>query len=297
MDGKLTEKNIMSKKDRNYAAAEFTQQAVHKVVDLRSARRVFTFGDVHGNINPIRAAMKDAGYDGEAGDRMIGLGDWLDRGDHTTRIARFIEKHADDLHFVKGNHEQMLEDAARLRDGGISPVDLIRNGGSWLLDHLPDDGSGDEEDRDENGRLILDEKGRRIVKAVCGAPIALTVLTPGGHKIGIVHGEVRRMFGRLDWDAFTGVLEEQGPDGSFAENAMWDRDEVRRIRSAEASGETVAVTDMVENVDHVFHGHTILKKPLVWGNRSWIDVASYKRGKAAFIDIDKWVRKAMRQAA
>lgn len=274
-----------------YAPATFRQKPAHLEVDLSDARRIFVFGDVHGNIDPITDAMARVGYDGSAGDRMVGLGDWLDRGAHTTQIADFIEGHAEDLVFVKGNHEQLLEDAVRPRPGGISPAELIRNGGSWIIDHLPEDGdSSGEDDRDDEGRLLLDAGGRRIVNTVCGAPIALTVLTPAGHRIGFVHGEMRRMFGRLDWDAFTGTLLEQGPDGFIAQDAMWEREEVVRIRHEHADGKAVRPADMVEKVDHVFHGHTILKEVLTWGNRSWIDIASYKRGTAAFIDIDQWTR-------
>ena len=148
----------MNNKDEPaYAAATFEQQSAHIELDYGSARRIFVFGDVHGNIDPIRRAMKKVDYDHEAGDRMIGLGDWLDRGDHTTKVAKFIDRHTDNLVFVKGNHEQMLEDAVRPRNGGISPVDLIRNGGSWILDHLPQDGDGDDDDRDADGNLLMEQ--------------------------------------------------------------------------------------------------------------------------------------------
>ena len=271
-----------------YAPVVFEQKPVHVRLDLSDARRIYAFGDVHGNIDPIRDAMKKAGYSARDGDRMIGLGDWLDRGQHTTKIAKFIEEHADDLHFVKGNHEQMLEDAVRPREGGIDGVNLIRNGGGWLLERMRQE---DDEDTDGEGRLLLDAKGRRIVKAVCGAPVAMTVITPARYRIGIVHSEVRRMFGRLDWEAFVGTLEQQGPHGFIAEDAMWERDEIRRIKHEHADGKRARQSDHVENIDHVFHGHTILKEPLVWGNRSWIDVASYKRGSAAFVDVDEWTSR------
>jgi len=291
MDDHVTGKREMNDKNEPaYAAATFEQKPVHIDLDYGSARKVFIFGDVHGNIDPILRAMDKVGYDHEAGDRMISLGDWLDRGNHTTKVAKFIERHKDDLRSVKGNHEQMLEDAVRLRDGGISPIDLIKNGGKWILEHLPQDEDGPREDRDEHGNLLMDHKGRRIVAAVCGSPVALTITTPAGHRIGVVHGEMRRIAGRLDWNTFTGVLQEQGPDGFIAADAMWERDEIRRIKHEHAYGSRLRSSDMVENIDHVFHGHTILKEPLVWGNRSWIDIASYKRGETAFIDVDRWTR-------
>lgn len=268
----------------------FIQKPVHLEIDLSNARRVFTFGDIHGNLAPLKQAMKEARYDASAGDRMIGLGDWLDRGSDTLKIAKFIEKHADDLCFVKGNHEELLEDAVRPREGGRHPADLIRNGGSWIIDHLPESDE-DEEERDEKGQLVLDADGQRIVRSVCGAPIAITVKTPGNRKIGFVHGEALRIMNILDWDIFTGVLEQQGPYGYIAEGAMWERDEFLRIRSDHASGKKLKMRDMVQNVDHVFHGHTINKAPITWGNRSWIDIASYKRGEAIFADVDKWTRK------
>lgn len=272
----------------------FKQKPVHLEIDLSQARRVFTFGDIHGNIGPLKQALKKAEYDPEAGDRMIGLGDWLDRGEDTLKVAKFIEKHAKDLFFVKGNHEQMLEDAVKPRPNGIEAINLIRNGGAWLIDHLPDN---EEDDLDERGQMRLDEDGRRIVAAVCGAPIAITIKTPKGRRIGFVHGEVPIVAGLLDWEVFTGVLEEQGPYGELAESAMWEKDEFVRIRSDHAAGRKVPARDIVQNVDHVFHGHTINKAPVTWGNRSWIDVGSYKRGEAVLADVDKWAKKHSDQSS
>lgn len=266
----------------------FQQKPAHIEIDLSQARRVFTFGDIHGNLSPLKRALKKVGYDPDAGDKLIGLGDWLDRGEDTLKIAKFIEKHKDDLFFVKGNHEQMLEDAVRPRPGGIEAINLIRNGGAWLIDHLPDDG---EDDLDENGQMRLDKDGQRIVAAVCGAPIAITIKRPKGRRIGFVHGEVPIAAGLLDWDVFTGVLEEQGPYGHLAESAIWDRDEFVRIRSDHAAGKKAPKRDHVQNVDHVFHGHTINKTPITWGNRSWIDVGSYRRGEVILADVEKWAKK------
>ena len=97
--------------------------------------------------------------------------------------------------------------------------------------------------------------------------------------------------GLLDWEVFTGVLEEQGPYGELAESAMWERDEFVRIRSDHAADRKVPARDIVQNVDHVFHGHTINKTPISWGNRSWIDIGSYRRGEVILADVDKWAKK------
>jgi len=262
----------------------FIQQPVHVELDLSSARRVFVFGDIHGYLGNIEKAMRKVGYDAAAGDRMIGLGDWLDRGEETLEIGYFIEDHQDDLVFVKGNHEQMLEDAFVPGPNAMDPGMLIRNGGSWVL------GIMDEEEL-ENDRIVATPEGRRLLKAVCGAPIAITATMPSGSKVGFVHAEVRRILEMLDWNVFTGVLEQQGEQGGIAQEAIWARTEYKNLDKIKvAMGAKAPTSEYVANIDHVFHGHTIVKDVMTWGNRSWIDIGSYANSKIAFIDVEKHLK-------
>ena len=47
----------------------------------------------------------------------------------------------------------------------------------------------------------------------------------------------------------------------------------------------------VKNIDHVFHGHTILGSPFTLSNRSWIDTGAYMGGDLTLIDIDRFLQE------
>ena len=141
----------------------------HITIDFSDARRVLTFGDIHGRVDLLRAELKKTNFDPKQ-DRLIGLGDWLDRGPDTIEIADFIEEMGSSLASLLGNHEQMLADAVRRRNGGIYPGAFIRNGGAWIFDFA---------EETESDLIHLNAAGRRLVRSVCNAPIAITCKTPG----------------------------------------------------------------------------------------------------------------------
>lgn len=258
----------------------------HVNLDFSSARRVFTFGDVHGRVDILRDALEAEDFD-PAQDRLVGLGDWLDRGPDTTEVADFIEEMGDALIFVIGNHEQMLADAVRRRSGRISPTDFIRNGGAWIFDYA---------EKTEEDLVQLNAAGRRIVRSVCNAPVAITITTPGGYKAGFVHADTPRdpITGLLNWRYFTERLEELGRNSDLASNAMWDRRETEAVERRILYDADFDPNDDVHGIDHVFYGHTIMKNPITWGNRSWIDIGAYKRGKIALLDVDQWIAARIR---
>lgn len=256
----------------------------HVNLDFSSARRVLAFGDVHGRVDVLRNALEAEGFD-PAQDRLVGLGDWLDRGPDTTEIADFIEEMGDALVFVIGNHEQMLADAVRRRNGRISPLDFIRNGGAWIFDYA------DETDETDEDLIHLNEAGQRIVRSVCNAPIAITITTPEGYKAGFVHADTPRdpITGLLNWRYFTERLEDLGRNSDLASHAMWNRREVEAVEKRIFYNAEYDPNDDVHGIDHVFYGHTIMEEPMTWGNRSWIDIGAYRREQIALIDVGQWI--------
>ncbi len=93
----------------------------------------FVVGDIHGAFDLVLRAMDKARFD-PAVDRLLSVGDLIDRGDGSHRCARFLAQPY--VHAVRGNHEDMLLDL--YKDGEPVPAVLMfaarSNGfpcGSW----------------------------------------------------------------------------------------------------------------------------------------------------------------------
>ncbi len=104
--------------------------------------KIYVFSDIHGEFNKLKALMEQVFP--EKGDKLVFLGDYIDRGDMTFEVIEFLididKKH--DCVFLQGNHEEMFMDYL----AGIYEKLFISNGGNktvksygkhgWELDRL-----------------------------------------------------------------------------------------------------------------------------------------------------------------
>jgi serine/threonine protein phosphatase 1 len=83
--------------------------------------RLIAIGDIHGCIDQLRDIIENA-LKAAPGDRIIFLGDYVDRGMHSREVIDYIiglkEKHSDII-TLKGNHEAMLLDALETGDSTL----------------------------------------------------------------------------------------------------------------------------------------------------------------------------------
>lgn len=74
--------------------------------------RTLVFGDVHGNYDGLLQALHHAGY--SEGDRLIGLGDYIDYGIQSRQVIEFLiaaKRNNPECLWIRGNHENILLDA------------------------------------------------------------------------------------------------------------------------------------------------------------------------------------------
>ena len=250
--------------------------ADHEMLDLSLARRIFVFGDVHGCLALLLAKLLAVGFDGAAGDIAICVGDWMDRGPAgLAEMRAFLDANPAVL-WVRGNHEDIIRNACH--DGGRRTVDqtagdLVKNGGMWAFDHV------DHERNRGNAELTA------FADMLNDAPIAYTIITPAGRRVGIVHAAVPNQ----SWSHMVDALE--GPDPAredMTHHCMWDRDAADMAMDRRAAGQAFGY--LVEGIDHVFHGHTVVgREPMTFGNASWIDTGAYKTGILTMLDIDAFL--------
>jgi serine/threonine protein phosphatase 1 len=275
--------------------------APHLELDLTGVRRLLIGGDVHGHLARLIDALNRVGYDPAQGDRLILLGDLLDRGPEVLAIHRWLLANPDVIPLV-GNHDDMLLGTLGLRpmDRWNNPRNLDYNGGEWLFDYA----TGMEEGE---GRGALTQRLRRwalhhggvppfidpriveFARRMTLSPVAITAMTPGGRRIGLVHADVPTP----TWRQLVQALESTDEDvaRSARIRATWDRTLFERMEAVMPQGKAaLAAMDIgVPDVDHVFMGHSIVPEPMTAGNLTWIDTGPYRGGPITVMDVDAWM--------
>ena len=65
---------------------------------------IYVVGDVHGDFKKLIEALVASNWD-EKTDKLIFVGDVVDRGIENAKVVNFIADHKDTVHLVLGNHE------------------------------------------------------------------------------------------------------------------------------------------------------------------------------------------------
>ena len=100
---------------------------------LDRGNRVWVIGDVHGHSDALENLLTE--IDSDPGDRIVLLGDLIDRGPDARMVIR-IAKERGDTFALKGNHEDMALKGLKGKEK-ISweiPMDWLFNGGKQCLD-------------------------------------------------------------------------------------------------------------------------------------------------------------------
>lgn len=233
---------------------------LHRQIDLRNRRRVLVAGDVHGDFDLLASELAEMGWD-PAQDELVLLGDLVDRGPDSMRAMDWI-----DTLRVLGNHEEIALLIARRE---IEDEEWVRRiGAGWIWDM----------DRSQ---------AREVAARLNHAPVALTLTTPAGRRIGICHADCPSEW---DWVSSTLEGEENGERREMVRKCLWSRDHGLEIMEAHHEGRPQeSPSGKMTGVDHVFHGHTITGRPFIHGDRSWIDTGSAMTGRLTVVDADRWL--------
>lgn len=196
-------------------------------------------GDVHGCFDKLAAALADAGFDPDAGDRLFSVGDLVDRGPQSESALEWLA--APWFFAVAGNHEDM---AVSFLDGACPAGMYAMNGGSWLI-----------------GKTTAERLP--FADAFGALPLAIELETAAGLVI-LVHADVPGA-------TWAEVRARLGcPDDAAASTAaalLWSRSRIQR-------GIDVPVSD----VRAVVVGHTPVELPVVLGNVHHIDTGGWIAG-------------------
>jgi len=94
--------------------------------------RIYAIGDIHGRYDKLIALLDKIDADFES-DTVVFLGDYIDRGPNSFEVVDYLvklKKRHPNIVFLKGNHEDMLENYL----SGADRMTYLINGGQQTLD-------------------------------------------------------------------------------------------------------------------------------------------------------------------
>jgi serine/threonine protein phosphatase 1 len=95
-------------------------------------RHTYAIGDIHGCADKLRGLIDQLDIDPQR-DQLVFVGDYIDRGPASFEVVEYVlglKTTLQDVVFLKGNHEQMLEDYL----AGPDKLTFLINGGQATLD-------------------------------------------------------------------------------------------------------------------------------------------------------------------
>lgn len=231
---------------------------------MPAGERIYAIGDIHGRLDLLCRLLdqiaRDAAERGGAKTSIVILGDFIDRGPDTARIATIFatQKARERFIVLKGNHEAALVDGLR---GDRAALDLwIDHGGDATLRSF---GATEDEIFPADSRSLLATVRRTIPKPLVGWLAKLPLMHRAGHYV-FAHAGIR-----------PGVpIDKQAED-----DLLW-------IREAFIDSE----------VDHgaiVVHGHTVFEDgACLRANRIGVDTGAYRTGCLSAVGLQgnaQWI--------
>ena len=226
----------------------------------------FFVGDVHGHFERLGHALEEAEFD-PARDRLISVGDLIDRGPSSEMAAVWLEQPF--FYAVRGNHEELYLRWRSLRNhraaqAAFEKKTYFKNGGRWVQE-------------------ATETEHRRLESVLQDLPYFLAVPTPEGRTVGVVHAELP------DGTSWPKLLQMQHDDELF-QSMLWGQDRwrrgaaqwrprpKRRFASRPSSlppPATFADGHLIAGLDAVVCGHRRVPKGFCLGNLVYLDTAGW----------------------
>ena len=211
--------------------------------------------DIHGYFHYLESELNKVDFNPLC-DRLFSLGDLIDRGEQSYLAIDWLNKPW--FHAILGNHELMFMDKFEEEpEGEVSDIWQIYGGG-WASEL--------------NYQQLKD-----LFEAFRQLPVAIEINLSDKKQIGLVHAQLPNV---CDWNEVKSKLQIR--DSQFImqniDIMLWSKSQANL---AEDMAQTIPP---VKNIDHVFHGHTIISHYRTLANRTFMDLGSYLTGQIALVE-------------
>lgn len=244
---------------------------------LNTRGRDLLVGDLHG-----QGALLDRGLDlvnfDPAVDRLIALGDLIDRGPDCERLLRQVSAQPW-FSALCGNHEAMMLEAMGC---GEARSIWYRNGNQWA-------------------HSLEDPVLQQLADGISGLPLCIELPLPDGRRVGLIHAEVRV---GTTWDdlrevalGYRDALDDAGCTNASA--ALWGRSRLYAWAVSASTRDPAKLTPSrrasvwralqpVPDIDLIVAGHSVLaqKRPVTLANFLWIETGAFlPEGRLSLVDL------------
>lgn len=219
-------------------------------VDVKAYESIYVVGDLHGCHSLLMHELHKINFNFD-NDLLICTGDLIDRGTENLECISLLDQKW--FLTVRGNHEQMC--IRGQHDPKMKEMH-VRNGGAWFYRQFQ-------------------KTQQKIIDRLVDLPLVIEVLL-SNKKIGIIHADIDIQ----DWEVFKadilkGDYKIPGIVSSYC-NVLWGRGRIRNYSDK---------YDIVENIDEIYLGHTIVKEQTQIDNCHYIDVGSSFTKKLCIIKV------------
>lgn len=237
-----------------------------KIFNANEFGEDYIVADIHGHFNLLEKKLEQVEFDG-ATDRLFSLGDLIDRGAECHRVLEFLQQPW--FNAILGNHEMMLLEAFESKDSQIY-ARWYHWGGDWAQE-------------------LSEQQLHEYYEVLRILPIGIELQTKISKSIGLIHAELPNV---SSWRNVRNTLEKLAQDCSVKQayqcgtaGMLWDKFQPYM------STQQRQMIEAVKDIDHVFHGHTIIPyQPLTITNRTFMDLGSYETGELGFINVHDFLR-------
>ncbi len=218
--------------------------------------------DVHGHFSLLQSQLNDVDFNPHL-DRLFSLGDLIDRGEESDHVLQWLDKPW--FYAIQGNHERMLINCVESQADSLR-FQWFNWGGAWAED-------------------MQEKELQQYYDALSQLPIAIELQVAQHKRVALVHAELPEI---CDWTDIEQLLRATSSNHIERDltisTMLWNRP--RYLDSV-----NIAAIAPVENIHHVFHGHTILNQITTLANRTFMDLGSYKTGKIGLIKISDFLSR------
>ena len=217
----------------------------------RDKGRLFVTPDLHGCYDKLMEKLDEVDFDYDC-DLLIGLGDLVDRGKKSLDCFNLTYKSW--FESVVGNHEDFCLQYVLAKDESqknhIKSTHLS-NGGEWFY-KLPE------------------SVQKEIAKKIESLPVTITV-NRNAKRYGFVHGDIPAFV--KDWDDLNEFLNFENSDSTVSQ-CIWGRSMAKRALKASRVLEGPLAPPIIGKVDHIYLGHTVIQRPITYGNMTFLDTGA-----------------------
>ncbi len=224
----------------------------------------FICSDIHGHFALLEAHLASVGFD-KTKDRLFCLGDLIDRGDESSLALDYLNQPW--FYSILGNHELMLIEACEINKDHVMQQ-WYRWGGDWAED-------------------LSNEELKPFYDVMVRLPMAIELNLNSGMKVGLVHAELPL---ECSWNDVCLVLSAKSTtDNStytpLLQGMFWNKGQSDSIEAA------LGEIEPVDLVDHIFHGHTIVRDIRRCANRTFMDLGGYETGFLGLVNVESYMNK------